>query len=152
MFKKYSFTHFINCQLLVIMSCLLATTNACNIWSTSECRDRITKADIELMKGDDYTKQELYKYCDKGKEYVDCINDKLKCCDYRPDLTKSLQIFEKKLEEYAWKLAPYCSGLGVTNVAYYKCKTTTSKTTTTTTITKRKSSMPYCQIEKVSFS
>jgi hypothetical protein len=126
-----------------------SNTEACNIWSTSECRDRITKADIELMKSDDYSKKELYAYCDKGKTYVDCINDKLKCCDMRADLFKSLQIFEKKLEEYAWKLAPYCSGIGVSNVAYYKCKTTTSKTTTTTTIIRRKTSMRPCQIEKV---
>ena len=141
-----------NMTLLVIILFMnfITTSQACNIWSTSQCRDRITKDDLELMRSDDYSKQELYDYCDKGKAYVDCINEKLKCCDLRGDLYKALKKFDKKLEKYAWKLAPYCSGLGTTNVAYYHCKTTTRSTTTTTLNPYRKPSLPFCEVKKVS--
>lgn len=137
---------------LLIFSCVMASANACNIWTTSSCRDRITKKDVALMRSDDYSKKELYAYCDKGKAYVDCVNEKLKCCDLRDDLYKSLKAFDKKLEEYAWKLAPYCSGLGTTNIAFYRCKTTTVKTTPTmpTTVNLyRKPSLPSCEVKKV---
>ena len=133
-----------------ILNFIVDSTSACNIWSTSSCRDRITKADLELMKSDDYSKDELYNYCDKGKEYVDCVNEKLKCCDLREDLFKSLKAFDKKLEKYAWKLAPYCSGLGTTNIATYRCRTTTRVTTTTTINIYKGPSLPKCEVKKVS--
>jgi len=137
---------------IVVLSNLVKNSNACNIWSASSCRDRITKADLELMKSDDYSKQELYDYCDKGKAYVDCVNEKLKCCDLRDDLFKSLKAFDTKLEKYAWKLAPYCSGIGTMNVAHYRCRTTTRETTSTipTTVNPyRKPELAACEVKKV---
>lgn len=136
--------------LIITFNCLVTSASACNIWSTSSCRDRITKQDVELMRSDDYTKEELYNYCDKGQEYVNCVNEKLKCCDLRDDLYKSLKAFDNKLEKYAWKLAPYCSGLGTTNIATYRCRTTTRVTTTTTINIYKGPSLPKCQVEKVS--
>lgn len=100
------------------------------------------------MKNDDYTKEQLYKYCDKGKSYVDCINAKLKCCDLRNELRGALVGYDRELEKSAWKLGPYCAGLGESNVIRYKCKTTTKRTTTTATKA-TKSTLAPCQIEKV---
>lgn len=102
----------------------------------------------EVMKNDDYTKEQLYKYCDKGKAYVDCINEKLKCCDLKPELRGALITYDRELEKAAWKLGPYCAGLGETNVIKYKCKTTTRPTTSTATKL-TKSTLAPCNIEKV---
>jgi len=106
------------------------------------------------MKSDDYSKQELYDYCNKGKAYVDCVNEKLKCCDLRDDLFKSLKAFDQKLEKYAWKLAPYCSGIGTMNVVRYRCRTTTQETTPTISTTVnpyRKPELAACEVKKVIF-
>jgi hypothetical protein len=103
------------------------------------------------MKDDDYTKEQLYQYCDKGKAYVDCVNAKLKCCDLKSELRGALVAYDKELEKAAWKLGPYCAGLGASNVIKYKCKTTTRRTSTA--IAKStKSTLAPCQIEKVDIS
>ena len=145
----------INHALLLLTNLLVLSkfhAESCNIWSTSSCIDRISKADLALMKSDEYSKKELYDYCDKGKAYVECVNEKLKCCDMRDDLFKSLKAFDTKLEKYAWQLAPYCSGLGTTNVAYYRCRTTTVETTQTigTTVNPyKKPELAACEVKKV---
>ena len=141
---------------LILMLVLLANsittlTLACNVWSASDCMGAPTVAEEELMKSDDYTKEQLYKYCDKGKAYVDCINNKLKCCDLKPEMRASLQTQEKNLQKVAWKLGPYCAGLGESNVINYKCRTTT-RATTTTSSKSTKPTMPPCPIEKVGYS
>ncbi len=135
---------------IVLIYSLLAKAECCDIWKMTECsRYTITTAEEALMKTDDYTKEQLYKYCDKGKAYVDCVNEKLKCCDLRLDLKGAMQAYEKQLEKQAWKLGPYCSGLGGTNVVQYKCRTTTRKTTKSVTkITKP--TLGPCKIEQVS--
>jgi hypothetical protein len=105
----------------------------------------------EFMKSDDYTKEQLYKYCDKGKSYVDCINSKLKCCDLKPELHTSLVSYDRQLEKVAWKLGAYCAGIGENNVVKYKCRTTVTKTTTATTTTKlTRPTLPPCPIDRYS--
>jgi hypothetical protein len=136
---------------LVFIVVVLAVSNSvlsCDIWKASDCQGQITQGEEEKMKDDDYTKEQLYKYCDKGKAYVDCVNSKLKCCDLRPELRGSLAAYEKQLEAQAWKLGPYCAGLGESNVVKYKCRTTVRQTTTTTTRT-GKPKLPPCQVDRV---
>ena len=132
----------------IVFNSLIIKLNGCDIWKASECQGQPSKVDEELMKSDDYTKEELYAYCDKGKAYVDCVNEKLKCCDLKLELRGSLNAHEKQLTKVAWKLGPYCAGLGATNVIRYKCRTTTRVTTTTETKS-TKSTLAPCQIEKV---
>ena len=133
----------------ILLNTNLNSVKCCDIWKMTECsRYTITTAEEALMKTDDYTKEQLYKYCDKGKAYVDCVNERLKCCDLRSDLKGALNAYEKQLEKQAWKLGPYCSGLGGTNVVQYKCRTTTRKTTKS--ITKfTKPTLAPCKIEQV---
>lgn len=133
---------------LFILNCLFFPINGCDIWKASDCTGSPSVAEEELMKSDDYTKEQLYSYCDKGKAYVDCVNAKLKCCDLKPELRGSLAAYDKQLEKQAWKLGPYCAGLGEANVIKYKCRTTTKATTTTATKS-TKSTLAPCQIEKV---
>ena len=134
---------------LVLISILLFNYgNGCDIWKTHDCTGAPTNAEEELMKSDDYTTEQLYKYCDKGKTYVDCVNSKLKCCDLRQELKGSLAAYEKQLQRVAWKLGPYCAGLGESNVIKYKCRTTTRSAITTPTKS-TKTSLAPCQIEKV---
>jgi hypothetical protein len=92
--------------LVVASSCLISKASACDIWKAADCIGSTTTAEEELMKSDDYTKEQLYKYCDKGKAYVDCINAKLKCCDLKPELRGALAAYDKQLEKQAWKLGP----------------------------------------------
>ena len=141
----------LNSKLLIytlILYTMIVSTNACDVWKASECQGQPSTAEEELMKSDDYTKEQLYKYCDKGKAYVDCVNSKLKCCDLKLELRGSLQAYDKQLQKVAWKLGPYCAGLGESNVVKYKCRTTTKGTTTTATKS-TKSTLPPCQIDKV---
>ena len=155
---------------LFMSSFCVPSAQACDIWKASDCIGSTTTAEEELMKSDDYTKEQLYKYCDKGKAYVDCVNAKLKCCDLKPELRGALAAYDKQLEKQAWKLGPCkflafnasaifqsfiltiypvdCAGLGESNVVKYKCRTTTKATTSTSTKS-TKSTMPPCQVEKV---
>jgi hypothetical protein len=144
--KNVLFNYFI---IFLLFACT-KTTNGCDIWKASDCVGSITGAEEELMKSDDYTKEQLYKYCDKGKAYVDCINSKLKCCDLKPELRGALAAYDKQLERQAWKLGPYCSGLGESNIVKYKCRTTTRATTSAATKSTKPTLAP-CQIEKVVF-
>lgn len=145
--KKLSSTIIYMCLINIL---LMRQVHACEIWKAADCISSITAADEELMKEDDYTKEQLYKYCDKGKAYVDCINSKLKCCDLKPELRGALAAYDKQLEKQAWKLGPYCSGLGESNVVKYKCRTTTKATTSTATKS-TKSTLAPCQVEKVTY-
>lgn len=135
---------------VVMLSASIRDTHACDPWRASDCQGAPTTAEEEIMKNDDYTKEQLYKYCDKGKAYVDCVNAKLKCCDLKPEMRGTVQAQEKNLQKVAWKLGPYCAGLGESNVINYKCRTTTKATTTTSTKS-TKPTMPPCPIEKVTF-
>jgi hypothetical protein len=135
-------------MLVFVFLLVMYRVNGCDIWKASDCMGQITQGEEEKMKDDDYTKEELFKYCDKGKAYVDCVNSKLKCCDLKPELRASLAAYEKQLQAQAWRLGPYCAGLGEGTVVKYKCRTTTRITTTTATKS-TKPTMPPCQVEKV---
>lgn len=135
----------------LVISYTSPRVDACDPWRASDCQGAPTVAEEELMKSDDYTKEQLYKYCDKGKAYVDCVNAKLKCCDLKPEMRGTVQAQEKNLQKVAWKLGPYCAGLGESNVINYKCRTTTKATTSTTTKS-TKPTMPPCPIEKVNWN
>ena len=134
--------------LFLIASLTFRAIYGCDIWKASDCMGQITQGEEEKMKDDDYDKDQLYKYCDKGKAYVDCVNSKLKCCDLKPELRGSLAAYEKLLEAQAWRLGPYCAGLGESNVVKYKCRTTVRITTSTSTKSS-KPTLPPCQVEKV---
>ena len=140
-------------SLAVIFLFLICTTNACDIWKVHDCQGAPTKAEEELMKSDEYTTEQLYKFCDKGKAYVDCMNAKLKCCDLKMELKAALRGYDKQLEKQAWILGPFCAGLGSNNVINYKCRTTRRlPSIAITTLTPTKSTrptMPPCRIEKV---
>jgi hypothetical protein len=148
-FTSMSSLFFFFALMLSIAALFLSdTVQGCDIWKASDCQGQITTGEEEKMKDDDYTKDQLYKYCDKGKAYVDCVNSKLKCCDLKPELRGSLAAYEKQLEAQAWKLGPYCAGLGESNVVKYKCRTTVRQTTTTSTKTNKPKLAP-CQVDKV---
>ena len=144
---------YILANLLVIGLCLVCTTHACDIWKVHDCQGAPTKAEEELMKSDEYSTEQLYKFCDKGKAYVDCMNAKLKCCDLKMELKSALRGYDKQLEKQAWILGPFCSGLGSNNVITYKCRTTRRPPPIAiTTLTPTKSTrptMPPCKVEKV---
>ena len=147
----------------LISSLLLNVAHGCDIWKAADCPNPITKAEEDYMREDDYSKAELYKYCDKGKAYVDCMNARLKCCDLRTELRGALAAYDKQLEKQAWKLAPYCAGIGTSNVVKYKCRNATSaangnnnnnnnngRATTSTSTRSTRPTMPPCRLEKVS--
>ena len=140
-------------RLFVMSLIFICSSNACDIWKVHDCQGAPTKAEEELMKSDEYTTEQLYKFCDKGKAYVDCMNAKLKCCDLKMELKASLKGYDKQLEKQAWILGPFCAGLGANNVINYKCRTTKRlPSIAITTLTPTKSTrptMPPCRIEKV---
>ncbi|CAF0795422.1 unnamed protein product [Didymodactylos carnosus] len=119
----------------------------CDIWKTSECPSPPSKDDEEVMKADLYSKEQLYAYCDKGKTYADCVNERLRCCDLRPEYISQLAAADAKLKQNAWRIGKYCSGIGESNAINYKCKTTTPPTTTTTTQSTT-TPMPICAVEE----
>jgi len=151
-FKSNTNQYFVP-RLFLITLFLICSTNACDIWKVHDCQGAPTKAEEELMKSDEYTTEQLYKFCDKGKAYVDCMNAKLKCCDLKMELKGALRGYDKQLEKQAWILGPFCAGLGANNVINYKCRTTRRlPSIAVTTLTPTKSTrptMPPCRIEKV---
>jgi hypothetical protein len=142
------FDKFYHLLLISIFLHSISIGSACDIWRAADCVGGVTKGEEEKMKDGDYTTKELYKYCDKGKAYVDCINDKLKCCDLKPEMRGSLAAYNKLLEKQAWKLGPYCSGLGAANIIQYRCRTTPGPATTTT-FKLTKPTLAPCNIEQV---
>lgn len=135
---------------------LIHSIKCCELWiATSGCQGAPSEAEEEKMRNDDYTKEELYKYCDKGKAYVDCLNKKLKCCDLKPEFRASIKTADLELQKAAWKLGPYCAGLGESNVIQYKCKTTKAPPTTMSTTNSdspkiTKTTLAPCNIDKAS--
>ena len=107
---------------LFVVCLIVGGAQQCDIWKASDCTGAPTNAEEEIMKSDDYTTEQLYKYCDKGKSYVDCVNAKLKCCDLRTELKASLPAYEKQLQRVAWKLGPYCAGLGKTCFTFVRLR------------------------------
>ena len=137
---------------LMQLACLPIHVGACNITQAKKCKGPITEVDIKFMKTHDYTKEQLYKYCDKGKAYVDCLNSKLKCCDQSYEFTAALVPLHDDLQMHVWRLGPFCAGMNEMNVIRYKCKTTVNRRTTTSFTTRfiKKTTWAPCRIEKVS--
>ncbi|CAF3003242.1 unnamed protein product [Rotaria sp. Silwood2] len=101
------------------------------------------------FKYDLYTREQLFKFCDQGKRYVECVNKRLQCCDLKSEHAGALAAFEVGLQQAGWRLGRYCAGLGGSTIIQYKCKTTTlppAKTTTTTSSTT--STIPPCEAGK----
>lgn len=129
--------------------CLFNLTNACNIWKASDCPQPPTADDEEIFKFDLYTREQLFKFCDQGKRYVECVNKRLHCCDLRSEHTGALAAFDVGLQQAGWRLGRYCAGLGGNTIIQYKCKTTTlppARTTTTTSSTT--TTIPPCDVEQ----
>ncbi|CAF1156398.1 unnamed protein product [Didymodactylos carnosus] len=122
---------------------------SCNIWKASDCPQAPSVEDEENMKSDLYTRDQLFAYCEQGKRYADCINERLHCCDLRSEHTGALAAFEVGLQRNAWRLGKYCAGLGESTIINYKCRTTTQPTQRTTTTTgSTTTAMPACEVEE----
>lgn len=51
------------------------------------------------FKLDLYTREQLFQFCDKGKQYVECVNKRLQCCDLRSEHTGALAAFDVGLQQ-----------------------------------------------------
>ncbi|UJR08491.1 hypothetical protein I4U23_012758 [Adineta vaga] len=103
----------------------------------------------EIFKYDLYTREQLFKFCDQGKKYIECVNKRLQCCDLKSEHTGALAAYEVGLQQTGWRLGRYCAGLGGNSIIQYKCKTTTlspAKTTTTTRSTT--TTIPPCEVQE----
>lgn len=128
---------------------LIYTSIGCEIWKASECPPGPTKEDEELMKSELYTKEQLFTFCDAGKTYADCINQRLHCCDMRVEYATALASLDAQLKRNAWRTAKYCVGITETNAIKYRCLTTLGPGLTSTTIKSTTTPMPICDVEKV---
>ncbi|CAF3316091.1 unnamed protein product [Rotaria sp. Silwood2] len=133
---------------LFIFLFLIYTSYECEIWKASECPPGPTKEDEDLIKSEVYTKEQLFAFCDAGKTYTDCVNERLHCCDMRVEYATTLASIDAQLKRNAWRTGKYCNGITETNTINYRCLTTsgslisiTSRSTTT--------QMPPCDVEKV---
>jgi hypothetical protein len=127
---------------------LIYISYQCEIWKASECPPGPTKDDEELMKSELYTKEQLFVFCDSGKTYADCINQRLHCCDMRVEYATTLSSLDAQLKRNAWRTSKYCVGITETNAIQYRCLTT-SNSTTMKTAQPTTTPMPICDIEKV---
>lgn len=134
-------------DVLVLFS-LIYTSDQCEIWKASECPPGPTKDDEDLMKSELYTKEQLFAFCDAGKTYADCINERLHCCDTRVEYASALASLDAQLKRNAWRTARYCVGISEASSVHYRCVSTSGSmgsamvSTTTTPI-------PICDVEKV---
>jgi len=127
---------------------LIYISYQCEIWKASECPSGPTKDDEELMKSESYTKEQLFAFCDSGKTYADCINQRLHCCDMRVEYATTLASLDAQLKRNAWRTSKYCIGITETNAIQYRCLTT-SGSITTTTVRSTTTTIPICDVEKV---
>jgi hypothetical protein len=121
----------------------------CEIWKASECPPGPTKDDEELMKSESYTKEQLFTFCDAGKTYADCINERLHCCDMRVEYSTALASLDAQLKRNAWRTAKYCLGITETNPIQYRCITTLEPIISTAAEPTTTTPIPICDIEKV---
>lgn len=128
---------------------LIYTNLACEIWKASECPPGPTKDDEELMKSELYTKEQLFTFCDAGKTYTDCINERLQCCDMRVEYSTALLSLDAQLKRNAWRTAKYCVGITETNAIKYRCLTTVGSGVMKATIRPTTTPIPICDVEKV---
>ena len=133
---------------LIILLFSISLSSECEIWKASECPPGPTKDDEELMKSELYTKEQLFTFCDAGKTYADCINERLHCCDMRVEYASALASLDAQLKRNAWRTAKYCAGISETNSIRYRC-VTTSDLLNTPTARPTTTPIPICDIEKV---
>lgn len=103
--------------------------------------------DEELIKSELYTKEQLFTFCDAGKTYADCLNERLHCCDMRVEYASALASLDAQLKRNAWRTGKYCAGISETNSIRYRCLTTSNSFQTTTAIPTT-TTVPICNIEK----
>jgi hypothetical protein len=133
---------------LFLLFFLIYSSDQCEIWKASECPPGPTKDDEELMKSELYTKEQLFTFCDAGKTYADCINERLHCCDMRVEYATALASLDAQLKRNAWRASKYCAGITETNAIKYRCLSTSgSLYTSTARITT--TPIPICNVEKV---
>ena len=135
--------HYIFCFLFLIY-----TSHECEIWKASECPSGPTSNDEELLKSESYTKEQLFAFCDAGKTYADCVNERLHCCDMRVEYATALGSLDAQLKRNARRVGKYCTGITETDAIHYRCLTTLISTISTT-VRSTTTSMPTCDVEKV---
>jgi hypothetical protein len=133
---------------IFVFSFLIYTSYECEIWKASECPPGPTKDDEELMKTELYTKEQLFAFCDAGKTYSDCINERLHCCDMRVEYATALASLDAQLKRNVWRTAKYCVGISEINTIKYRCLTT-SGLAITSTVQPTTTPIPICDVEKV---
>jgi len=134
---------------IFLFSFLISTSYECEIWKASQCPPGPTKDDEELMKSELYTKEQLFSFCDAGKTYADCINERLHCCDMRVEYASALTSLDAQLKRNGWRTAKYCAGITETNSIQYRCLTTSGSLITTTLQPTTTTPIPICDVEKV---
>jgi hypothetical protein len=134
-------------DVLVVFS-LICTSYQCEIWKASECPPGPTKDDEDLMKSELYTKEQLFTFCDAGKTYADCINERLHCCDMRVEYASALASLDAQLKRNAWRAARYCVGISEASSVRYRCLSTSGSMTSTMASTTT-TPIPICDVEKV---
>ncbi|CAM4759580.1 unnamed protein product [Rotaria magnacalcarata] len=118
----------------------------CEIWKTSDCPPGPTKEDEDFMRLETYTKEQLFTFCDAGKTYADCINERLHCCDMRVEYATTLASLDAQLKRIVWRVGKYCTGITETSMIHYRCLTTYGSPLSTTVRTTT-TPMPMCDIE-----
>lgn len=129
----------------------ISTSYQCEIWKASECPPGPTKDDEDLMKSELYTKEQLFAFCDAGKTYTDCVNERLHCCDMRIEYATTLASLDAQLKRNAWRTAKYCVGVTEANSIHYRCSTTSASLSNDTMNKPTTTPTPICNVEKVSF-
>lgn len=127
---------------------LVYTSYECEIWKASECPPGPTTEDEEVIKSDSYTKEQLFAFCDAGKTYADCVNERLHCCDMRVEYATALASLDAQLKRNTWRTSKYCKGITETNSINYRCLTT-ARSLLSTTMRTTTTPIPICDIDKV---
>lgn len=136
-------------QYVLICSLLVGNLRACEILKASDCPPGPSKDDEDLMKSELYTKEQLFAFCDAGKTYSDCINERLHCCDLRVEYATTLASLEAQLKRNVWRTSRYCAGISEENSIHFRCSTSSSSSSGNTTTKPTTTPIPICNVEKV---
>lgn len=133
---------------IILLLLLIDNSLQCEIWKTSDCPPGPTKEDEDFMGLETYTKEQLFAFCDAGKTYADCINERLHCCDMRVEYASTLATLDAQLKRNAWRVGKYCNGITDTSMIHYRCLTTAGSSLNTT---QRSTTTipPICDVESV---
>lgn len=135
-------------MVLFLLFSWISSSFECEILKVSDCPPGPSKDDEDLMKSELYTKEQLFAFCDAGKTYSDCLNQRLHCCDLRVEYASTLASLDAQLKRNAWRVGKYCAGISETNSIRYQCKTTPNPLETTTNLPTT-TTIPICNVEKV---